>query len=217
MTKKGGGRVPPEIEKEILDAIRDHLPKLEEGIVADWSAVRERWPSLIGPPTANGPGNASTDRRFFRWVKKVREEALSPQERIEAKAIAALPAVPSVGEGIVAVRAGGGMQIMRMLEEMAEEADMLRDKAMTLDAEGRRQIKNPIFLDTSLKRRMDLINTYLRVYQEIHDLRQVQVFFDEILSIIRDEIAPADEAITKRVIARLEQLQARRDAVRAAS
>jgi hypothetical protein len=212
MKRASGGRIPPEIEREILDAIREHLPKLEEGIVADWSAVRERWPSIIGPPTAKGPGNASTDRRFFRWVKKVRDPDYNPTE---ARAIAALPAVPSVGEMIrISKDSNGEFDVLGMLRQLLTDAGMWRAYAVKFDENGVESIKNPVYFDTSFKRRLDLIHAYIAVYQEIYDLRQMQVFFDEIIDIIAVEISPGNPEVSKRVLDRLRQLKERREEVR---
>lgn len=196
-------------QDEILSAIAAHLA--EHG-PTNWGLVRDRWPDIIG-----GKGGSNTERRFYRWVKKVQGGEATPAEAKETairKARGAtkknLPAVPSPQAFLAAgARADRNVDLMAMLYETFSDVKLIRDAAVIVNDDGTQKVKNFVQLDAMIKRRLDLTQTYISIFQEIYDLQRMREFYGEIQDIIVSEIHPLAPEVAARIIARLQALNDR--------
>lgn len=86
---------------------------------------------------------------------------------------------------------------------------LVRQMAMKVTEDGAEAVKNPQLMDSSIKRRLDIVNTFLAVFREVYDLQQMRGFYDEIVSIIVEEIHPLDPEVSERILLRLKELNDR--------
>lgn len=195
-----------------------------------WDLIRERpeFAHVIGK--AAGP---SGKRRFFRWVEAVVGGPGAdaggqgrPIEYGEASAVALnegrrrallaaqknLPAAPSPAYMTRAgPRAEANLDFLVMLGGTVADVEKMRAAAVKPD-EARpdgEKITNLHVFDRSIDKRLKLIDTALRVMQEVWDLQHQQRFYDEIVAIIVEVMAPYPEAQAE-AIRRLENLNSRR-------
>lgn len=210
------------LKAAVLAEIRAHLLVYGPN---NWQILRDKYPEI-------------GERKFFRWVKAVREptpdDSKRPQrggskfspERLEAARAAQddgvrrarlaatknVPAAPSpaymMGRGVAAERS---IDFLAAVGEIWADAQLLRDHAVKRSEEtGEVSIKNPMMFARSIGSRIEVMETALKVMQEIWDLRHMQSFYDEIVAIIVDEIGPAHPEIQRRILERLQALNSRR-------
>lgn len=199
---------------------------------AQWDKVRERpeFAHVIGKEA--GPAGR---RKFFRWVDTVcaprpddadgpgrphegREasgEALSDaQKRALLAAQKNIPAAPSPAYLMrKGADADNQINFLAIVHEIMGDVTKLR--AMSLkddpdapDGTGKR-ISNPHLFGQAIDKRLRVMETALKVMQEIWDLQYQQRFYDEITSIIVEELTIYPD-IQERVIRRLADLNNRR-------
>lgn len=204
---------------QVLAAIREHVRVFGR---RDWKRIRDRFPNVA-------------DRKFFRWVALVTETAPGdPRKHVrtsdlvrgekaetlrgavdEARELAAknIPAAPPP-EYLARTGAAGRRNIdfLAATNEIWGDVMLLRDYAMNPDPELKgtpKSIKNPMYFDTSIKRRLDVMDSALRAMQAIWDLHYMEKFFQNIVQIIVEEIGPANPEVQLRVLQRLQALNDR--------
>lgn len=197
-------RIPPEIRAEILDAIREHIA---ENGNEDYDAVRKRWPEYL-------QGGEAERRRFFRLVREAKEFGKAPGE-LKAEAVTAARAavkknVPAAPMPATLYGLGGSarakINMMSELDQLLVDGHLQRAMAVKVDDEGVEKIKNTHLFNQSMQRRLDYIQSYLALFREVYDLQQMQTFYEEICSIIVEEIHPLDPVVSGRIIQRLKAL-----------
>lgn len=193
---------PPPRKDECIAAIKKHLAAGG----GEMKPIYEQF-SEIPRPT------------IFRWAQlekkgqptqlEMSRAARAIQERAEAGVIDHLPAVPSPG----AIARDGGAAI-RSLDFAAEipklyaDAEMLRAfsvKDVEVDGRQVERIKNPVAFEKSIKARASLIETSLKVLQEVWDMRAMQQFNE----LIVDEIGRESPECQRRILQRLALLNQR--------
>lgn len=185
-----------------------------------------RWPELMAkyPETSRAT--------FFRYIKEVRESIESAavarpgadvkavQKRIRSQVRTGdpdskqlkkhIPAAPSP-----AVVAGGGLGVgavdevfnfMGMFNEIVRDANMMRAKAVTVGADGIEKLQNPMLMDRSVGRRLDLIETWLRAQDLVWNFERMQELYHAIL----DEVGKADPSTQQAIMARIRTLNNQR-------
>lgn len=200
--------VSREVKDEILTEIANHL---RVHGAKDWHLVRDRFPDVIG----GGKGSAG-ERNFFRWVRLVQEGAVPTAlaQAVKSARSAAgrnLPVAPPpeyIMKG--GAKATRNIDFLAVLGDVADDTELLREWSSKVDDDGKRQIKNPVYFDLSIRRRMDMLQTGLSLMREVWDLELMRSFYDEVISIIADEIAPAHPEIARRVLERLKALNDKR-------
>jgi hypothetical protein len=206
--KKPVTRVDPETKLAILKAIRDHIQKHGR---TNWAAVRSRWPDLL-----EGKDKSAEEKRFFRLVREATNVGLAPAEaKAEAlrKARGAtkrnLPAVPPSTFLTQGADAQRSVDIMSMLHTTLADIMLTRDLAVVTGPDGKEKVRNPVAMDSSIKRRLEIVNTFLAVFREVYDLQRMREFYQEITDIIVEEIHPLDPAVSERILIRLKELNDR--------
>lgn len=195
---------------------------------ARWELIRENpdYARLIGKDL--GP---AAERKFFRWVdaatkrtaadKLIAPNAAGQAAQTEAlddgakrARLAAEKNIPAAPSPAYMAREGAGadrsIDFLAGLHGIWADAQLLREYAMAKDADAPNgeKIKNPMFFEKSIKARLDVMDSGLRVMQEIWDLRYQQRFYDAIVDIIVTELAPHPE-VQLRVMRKLKALNDR--------
>lgn len=202
-------RVPVDTKAQILRAICDHVQVHGR---ASWSLVREKFPEYLA-----GPEGSAEEKRFFRLAREAQDFGAAPAEaRAEAlrkargSAKRNIPVAPAPATFLATgADAQRGIDIMEMLHITLGDIMLVRRMAMKTGENGEEAVKNPQLMDSSIKRRLDIVNTFLAVFREVYDLQQMRGFYDEIVSIIIEEIHPLDPAVSERILVRLKELNDR--------
>lgn len=202
-----------EITRNIREHIRIHGPK-------DWALVRSQYGALF-------PDDAAGERRFFRYVKMA-QEAPAPKDAVKkARDVAGkqLPVAPPPSY----ITAGGATAVKRIdflgaIGELWEDILNLRhhtfaterdpdapegEKRMRIKVDpqtGRPVIQDRHNFDKTIMRRVEIMETALRIRQEIWDLDKVEQMYEEVINIIAEEIVPAEPEIARRVLERIKRL-----------
>jgi hypothetical protein len=195
-----------------------------------WDLVRERpeFAHVIGKAAG-----AAGRRKFFRWVDTVcggvkeRDDGRGhPHEAGEfaaeviddAKARARVHAqkhIPAAPSPAYLARTGAAgdesINFLAVVHELMRDAMKIRTLSVKPDPEAPdgEKITNPHLFGQAFDKRLKLMDSALRVMQEIWDLRYQQQFYEAIEGIIVEEMAPFPE-VQRRVIERLAELNKRR-------
>lgn len=180
-----------------------------------WPDLMAKWPDI-------------SRATFFRYVKDVRDdmentaaqrggaELRTMQKRIrtnttapasEKKLKANLPATPSpaalmgMGQGVEDV-----FNFMAHFNELLSDTKMMRNASVSVGADGGEKLKNPMLMDKSVSRRLDLIETWLRSQDMIWNFERMQELYHAIIT----EVGKADADTQQAIIARVRMLNDQR-------
>lgn len=198
-----------EIKAEVMEAIREHM---RTHGTKDWHLVRDRWPEFLA-----GDTKSANHKRFYRLQREAREAGAAPGEvrqdavrRARAATKKNVPAPPSPASMLAGGRsADRGIEIMDLLHTTLSDIMLTRSSAVKVEEDGTEKVKNAQLLDRSIGRRLEVVNTFLNVFREVYDLQQMRSFYDEIVSIIVEEIHPIEPVIAQRIMERLKALNDR--------
>lgn len=142
--------------------------------------------------------------------RELTQAAQAIQERVESGVVDHLPAVPSPN----AIARDGGAAIRKLdfaaeIPRLYADAEMLRAFSIKEldgeDGEKIEKIKNPVAFEKSIKARASLIETSLKVLQEVWDMRAMQAFNEMIV----EEIGRESPECQRRILQRLALLNQR--------
>jgi hypothetical protein len=197
-----------DLKLRILADIAEHLAVYGR---TNWKAICEApdYAPIIGEQA--GP---SGKRKFMRWVNSVatplRPDRTRPHEAAgvageamaEARRRARLAArknVPAPPSPAYMLRKGPKAEetinLLTDLERLWWDSILLRTESVEADeqAPSGERITNVRKFSGSIKRRMEVINTTMRVQGEIWDLKYQKKFYDEIIDIIVNVLADQPE------------------------
>lgn len=180
-----------------------------------WPELQAKWPDV-------------SRATFFRHVKEVREDMENTaaqrggaelrvmQKRIrtqtttpnnEKKLKANMPATPSPA-ALVGLGQGADdvFNFMAHFNELLRDVKMMRDASVALTAEGGEKLKNPMLMDKSVSRRIDLIETWLRSQDMIWNFERMQELYHAII----EEVGKADVDTQQAILARVRMLNDQR-------
>jgi len=138
------------------------------------------------------------------------------QEEIDRQAAAALTSevranIPEPGKLVTPAEAvpakRRALDFWRMLAELDEDAQLLREYAVKTDADGKRKVRVPFALQGAHRMRIDLMKLALQHAEVAHSIEQRQRRDEAIIN----EIAAVSPEIQKRIIERLRKLSAEFD------
>lgn len=181
------------------------------------------WPDLM----AKFPGVSRST--FFRYIKEVRESmeaaaAVRPgadikamQKRIRAQVQAPEQAarrlkaqIPAAPSPAVIVGLGAGVDevfnFMTTFNQIVRDANMMRSAAVSANADGTEKLKNPMLMDRSVGRRLDLIETWLRAQDLVWNFERMQ----ELYHLILEEVGKADPQTQQAILSRIRTLNNQR-------
>ncbi|WP_454764444.1 hypothetical protein [Cupriavidus campinensis] len=114
--------------------------------------------------------------------------------------------IPAVAELVPAAEAlpaqRRALDFWRMLDELDEDARLLREFAVTVGADGKRRVRVPFALRDAHRMRCDLIRLALQHAEAAHGVERAARFQDAIIA----EISAESPELAGRVIARLRRL-----------
>lgn len=164
---------------------------------------------------------------FYRHLKEVREEMESRasdigtaelrtmQKRIRAHVVtpeikkgikANLPVAPSpaslvdMGDGITEV-----FNFVAHFNRLLNDADMLRSAAVRVADDGTEKLNNPVLMDKSISRRVELIETWLRSQNMIWNLETIQQLYQAVI----EEVGKVDPTVQQAILTRIRTLNNR--------
>lgn len=193
---------PPARKDECIAVIEKAVADLKPGETIDRAAICKQFPEI-------------DYTNIYRWSKRVENgtpsnrdlnaTAREIQTRAEAGVIDHLPAVPAPA----AIAADGGAKLRRLdfaaeIPKLYSDAEMLRQfSVIERDVDGvpMEKIKNPVAFEKSIRARASLIETSLKVLQEVWDMRMMQQFNELIIEEIGLEAPDCKRRILQRLAA----------------
>lgn len=181
----------PDVPRSTFHRIAE---KARQGLEA--SAIREQTPAAL---------KAAQTR--------IRQNVQSP-ETVRQRARMHLPTAPSpaVIASMSGAEAGAVFDFMGSFRRVVEDADLLRDKAFSDNPDGTKRLTNPMLLDNSIRRRLTILETYLKAMSEAYNLQKLQ----ELYHLVIDEVGKADPGVQQAILARLRTLNDERGLTMAA-
>lgn len=188
---------PPDTRRDLaIETIRRLCA--EHGLKEGCRQAREQFPGV-------------PDGTWGRWRVQAlgRESERNDLEREACATVAAeirenIPAMTELvatdAEAVPAARRA--LDFWRMLDELDEDARLLREFAVKVDADGSRKVKVPFALRDAHRMRCDLIRLALQHAEAAHSVEQAARFRDAILA----EIEAESPELQRRVIGRLRRL-----------
>lgn len=207
------GRPKEDQKDEIKLAISQHLAL--HG-AKGWPDVQAKFPAV-------------SRATFFRYVKEVREameaaaagrpgaDIKAMQKRIRAQVQAPeqaqrrlkaqLPATPSPA---VLMGLGSGasdvFNFMACFHQLMGDSHMMRSKAVKTGADGVEQLANPMLMDRSIARRLELMETWLKSQDMIWNIEKMQ----ELYHLIIEEVGKVDPETQQAILSRIRTLNNQR-------
>lgn len=139
---------------------------------------------------------------------KIRRKVVTP-ETITKKIKMHLPTAPS--PAIVAsmdpMVSRNLFDFMAYFYRVVNDAELMRDKSVrdeTDQATGdkREVLSNPVLMDNSIRRRLQIMDTYLKSMEQLYNVEKLQ----ELFSLVIDEVGKADTNVQQAILARLRML-----------
>lgn len=205
--------------QEIIDLCKKHL--LLHG-PRDWAPVQatctdvsiSTFYRLIGEAKKEIEAEAMRDAspsELRAAQMRIRARIDSPAQT-ERKIKAHLPVAPS--PAIIASVEGveQTFDFMRYFHRIVADAEMLRAKSVKTGEDGREQVANPMMMDNSIRRRLQIMDTYVTSMEQMFNLEKIQ----ELYAMVIDEVKKADPATGDAILARLRELNNRRGLTMAA-
>lgn len=181
----------------------------------NWDELREKFPNV-------------SRATFFRYVKDIKEdmearasdigtaELRAMQKRIRSQTQtpestkrtmkANVPASPSPA-ALVELGSGASevFNFMAHFNQLLADTQMMRSASVAVTEDGKERLKNPMLMDKSIGRRVDLIETWLRSQDMIWNFERMQQLYHAII----DEVGKADPDTQQAILARIRTLNNR--------
>ncbi len=166
---------------------------------------------------------------FFRYVKEVREgmeaaaaarpgaDIKAMQKRIRSQVQAPdqaarrlkaqLPATPSPAAMLgLGSAAGDVFNFMACFQQLMGDSNMMRSAAVSVTADGDEKLKNPMLMDRSIARRLELMETWLKSQDMIWNIEKMQ----ELYHLIIEEVGKVDPETQQAILSRIRTLNNQR-------
>lgn len=185
-----------------VEAINSHLRDCGP---VEWERVASKFPDV---PKAT----------LWRWIKELRDKASDSPSRQKLQAASKkvrkvvedvravggmLPAAPS--PSYLAEKGAEGeanMNFLGRLNQLYEEGEKLRDFACNSDG----KIRIPLFYQSSINIRRNLLQTSLDVMQQVYDLRRMEAFYEA----VTEEVGSVSPEAQRKIMDRLRRLDRER-------
>ncbi len=222
-------RVTSEQNKAIIEACREHLMLGESG---DWHAVRIRFPDVprstffrlvevAKREIESSAVKTDSPEALRRAQERIRRSIERPKdiERIQRKMKAHLPQAPApsvVAELAPEIR-DRVFDFMSYFHGVVRDAELMRSKSVRREVDPvtgdtRELLVNPMLMDNSIRRRLQIMETYLQSMDQLYNLEKIQ----ELYRLVIDEVGKADPAAQQAILARLRELNNQRGLTMAA-
>ncbi len=202
-----------EQSQAIIDACRDHM--MVDGST-DWQVVRLRFAGVprstffrlaeIARQQIEGAAAASDSPEALRNAQQRIRRNIDSPKTLQAKVKLHLPSAPSpsvVAEMDPAERRQV-FDFMGYFQGVVRDADMMRNKAVR-EKDGVEELANPMLMDLSVRRRLQIMETYMQSMEQLYNLEKIQ----ELYRLVIDEVGKADPVVQQAILARLRILNNR--------
>jgi hypothetical protein len=209
------GRPKEDQKPAVMLAINEHLhlhgPK-------NWDELMVRFPDVSRPT-------------FFRWIKEAKEKIESEasgrgttalkfaqkrirssvevtpartQQQIKAQLpVAPSPAIISQMPGEVAAQT---FDFMAYFQDVVADTELVTQAAVTINPDGTRKARNPGLLDSNIRRRLDIMTTFIQSVQAVWNLGKMEELYNAVI----EEVGKVDPETQQAILARLRDLNNKR-------
>lgn len=197
---------------EVIQACREQL--MIEGGATNWSTVLARFPDVpratffrLAEEAKRSIENAAIDSQtpmaLREAQRRIRQRVESP-ETTKRKMKMNLPTAPSpaVVASMPGAAQGQVFDFMAYFHRVVADAEMLRRKAVKVNPDGTEEVLNPHLMDNSIRRRLNIMDTYLQTMDQLYNLEKLQ----ELYRVVVDEVGKADPETQRQILARLRKL-----------
>lgn len=193
---------------ELLDVLT------ADGDDADLQAMRQRYPDIprstffrlldaakkrFDADELTGAGK----RKLQRAQAKINRSISSPPPVLTREIVQHLPTAPS--PSVVAAmdpeERAKVFDFVSYFRSVVRDAEMLRAKAVRMEC-GVEVLANPMLMDLSIRRRLQVMDTYLSSMDQLYNMEKIQ----ELYSTVIDEVGKADSGVQAAILARLRDL-----------
>jgi hypothetical protein len=191
---------PPARKEECIAAIRKQLRDRGDGTL-DLPALYKEFPEISKTAVYKWAHREKDGIPSERELTKAAQEI---ESRIESGVADHLPSLPPPGAIAKDESKLRRLDFAEEIPKLYADAEMLRAFSIK-DVDGEEKIKNPVAFEKSIKARASLIETSLKVLQEVWDMRAMQQFNELII----DEIGRESPECQRRILERLALLNRR--------
>lgn len=209
-------RTLSEQNKAIVEACREHLMLGDSG---DWQAVRLRFSDVprstffrlveVAKREIEGAAVKTDSPEALRRAQQRIRRNIETPKALERKMKAHLPQAPApsvVAELAPEVR-DRVFDFMAYFHGVVRDAELMRAKSVrretdTETGESREVLANPMLMDNSIRRRLQIMETYLQSMDQLYNLEKIQ----ELYRLVIDEVGKADPTVQQSILARLREL-----------
>jgi hypothetical protein len=205
----------------IIDACKEHL--MVDGTSGDWHAVRLRFPEVprstffrlveVARKQIEGSAVASDSPEALKKAQK-RIRRTIDTDKVQKRIKVHLPTAPSpaVVAGMDVRESARVFDFMAYFHAVVRDADMMRNKSVRAGEDGVETLANPMLMDLSIRRRLQVMETYMASMEQLYNLERIQ----ELYKLVVEEVGKADPAVQQAILARLRELNNRRGLTMAA-
>lgn len=202
--------------QEIIDACRECLQL--DGDRNDWQAVRLRWPDVpkstffrlleVARKQIEGAAIGSESPHALRNAQAKIRRVIDSPKRLTERVKVHLPTAPSpsVVADMDAEQRARTFDFMRYFHAVVRDADMMRNKSVRVNDDGTEALANPMLMDLSIRRRLQVMETYMQSMEQLYNLERIQ----ELYRLVIDEVGKADAGVQRAILARLRELNNQR-------
>ncbi len=137
--------------------------------------------------------------------KRIRNQIKTPAVATQ-KLKATLPVLPSPS---VLLGMGDGVDdlfdFMGNIKQLMNDSNMMRSASVKINADGTEKLSNPMLMDKSIARRLELLETWLKSQDMVWNIEKMQ----ELFHIIIDEVGKTDPDTQQAIIAKMRTLNNR--------
>lgn len=200
-----------ELSEKVIKACREHM--IQNG-AADWTAVANQFPEVprstffrLVEEARQGfeetvvtkqPPKKLSDAR--RQIRKVVETPAGVRDKIKTH----LPVAPS--PAVIASMDGGrraqAFEFMEYFHRTVHDAELVRQRAVTIGPDGQEKVINPGLLNTSVRTRLHVLDTYLNAMNEFYNLEKLK----QLYRVVIEEVGLASPEAQEAILVRLRKL-----------
>lgn len=190
----------------------------------DWPSIRAQFPDmapgtfyrLVEVAKQDMEATAVTDQSpgaLRSAQSRIRARIDTPAQQ-EKRLRAMLPASPS--PAVVASMSGQDQQrvfdFMGYFMRTVGDAELVRSRAVQQQPDGTEKVVNPLLLNSSVRTRLSVLDTYLSAVGEFYNLEKLQALYELVI----EEVGKESPAAKAAILARLRKLNNERGLTMAA-
>ena len=182
--------------KQIIDRIRDHVDRTGDASPAVW--LKAEYPTM---------STAMRYRLVDRYkrecgIKQIDEPAIKKRALEQIQAQMPAPLSPAVAGQADPTELAAAFDFLSAFRECWSDVQELRAHARKVGEDGKAKIVNPMLLDKTIARRVELVESMLGAQETIYNQERTR----ELYQIIIEELGKASVELQRSVLYRLRRL-----------